>query len=402
MVAVSACDKDSSSSNPSISANCTSTVASYEGGEYGFGYTLSNSKSDGVLAVYSEEDWVYDFDLSVSDTVTFQVAAQQERVVRRAKVYIAYTYNAIEYKDSITVRQLANSYYGMSATQASGVYSGVKKSSTEGSVCYEITLSAGGDEYYYFDIWTPTLPSDADAVTIPEGTYSYGYEGSGAVFTEDSYYFELDDEGEDNVLYIVDGTIEVSADGIVANLEDAAGGTHCVIFDGSCILENDSYLSSLDEDVDLTLSGLTALYYGDYYYTGTANWVLALYEEGVSGFSFDICADSSYDLSAGIPVGTFTAYSVGGVQDTFLAGSMAYGYISGAWLVTVTDGVLDEPHAPIVSGTLVISGSSDAYSITIEGLDDKGNTITGSYSGSAELVDYTTTKATSVKQQIKL
>lgn len=422
LAAFAACDDSSYtvSTSPSLSLNESSLKVSYEGGDYGFGYSVSNQTDDGVLSVECEDDWIENIDCSVDDTVTFTIAKHEERVARKTTLSVKYTYgDSVYVEETFTIRQTLNNCYELAAAYAGGTYYGTKNNvSGTGAVQYSIWLSnqdtpnVAGGTYYYFDIWSDCAPDDVDNIILQSGTDTLGTLGAVGKFSiENSKFFVISEDGAsyDESYTFVSGSLVVSAStsagtDITAELEDDNGGVHSVSFSGDLILENDSYMTSLEESLSLgDISSdveCEAMYFGDYYGTGTANWQLVLYDDDVTGFTIDYCGDADCTYDAGeIPCGTFEAAASGGESGTFYAGTLSFGYLAGTWLVTVSGVALAEPYAPIVDGTVTVEvGSTDGeYTISVEGTDDLGNSISGSWTGTPTLVNAYATKAAAAK-----
>ncbi len=418
LAAVAACDDTSytTSTAPSITLNESTLKVSYEGGDYGFGYSVSYPADDGVLSVECEDDWIENIDCSADDTVTFTVALQEERVARKTTLSVKYTYgDSVYVEETFTIRQTLNNYYELAAAYAGGTYYGIKNNASGTSaVEYSIwlsdqdTLDVAGGTYYYFDIWSDSEPDDLDNIILQSGTDTLGTLGTAGEFSiENSKFFIISEDGAsyDESYTFVSGSLVVSAstsDGttITAELEDENGGVHEVSFSGDLVLANDGYMTSLDEDLELgdisSSVECEAKYFGDYYGSGTANWVLVLYDDDVTGFTVDYCGDADCTYDAGeIPCGTFEVAASGGESGTFYAGTLSFGYLAGTWLVTLSDGALAEPYAPVVDGTVTVTaGSTDGeYTIAVEGTDDLGNVVSGSWTGTPTLVDAHATKA---------
>ncbi len=416
VVAAVSCDKSDSSSSTSLSVGKISMVVPYEGGEFYIGYSITNPKDDGVLDVQSDSSWISDFDFSIEDTVTVKVQAYEGRESRSTVVRFRY----ISGTDTLstktcTVTQELNNFYSLEASAAGGYYYGISNIyNNEGNLQYWIYLSdteldedgnfSAGGTYYVLDLWTSATPDGTSQVYIPEGEYVAGQVGENGVFSEESRYFRVNEEGDDydEEWWLNAGTVTVERSGdvtsITAELEDYEGGEHLVTFSGNLTLENVSLISSLDGDLDVgdfSDVACEARYYGDYFNAGTSNWVLCIYPEtSGTGFTIDLCGDSSCTLDSGIPTGTFTVASEGGPAGSFLSGSIYSNYVSGTWLVSFDDeGTLTTPYAPLVDGTVEVTASGESYTVTVSARDDRENLVTGTWTGTPSLTDYTTSRS---------
>ncbi len=428
LAVVSCDDSDTRSTAVTISLPSASVLVPYEGGTFSVKYGIGNAKDDGYLAASSEQDWITDFDFSVADTVSFHVAEQTERESRYGSVKLYYMLDADTLAtNTISVSQEYNSQYTFTASYACGQCYGMKNNyNADGIWQYSVYFSdtpmdeygtfVEGATYYFVDFWSNGEVEGIDSVALPAASYSFGKAGENDVISEASRYFIMNVvENEDDDEYsdwgeFVDGTVIVRRSGysvtLTGALEDVWGGTHSISFNGELSLENFGLYTTLDGDEtfgNISDVDCEARYYGDYYQTGTANWMLCIGSETGTGFTIDISADASYDLDGGIPEGTFSISSEGGVADTFLAGTIFNGYLSGTWLVSFDeDGALTAPYAPICDGTVEISASGDSYTITIDGTDDRENSITASWTGAPTIVDYRTSTTSLSRSGIRL
>ena len=151
--------------------------------------------------------------------------------------------------------------------------------------------------------------------------------------------------------------------------------------------------STLEGDYTLDLEGASggATYYGDYYYTGGANWIISLNPlSGPDGFMTEIVAEST-SFEEGIPTGTYEA----GASVTILyPGEYMTGFMDGDYLFGTnyvggftSDGYVTE-FAPAISGDLNITNNNDGtYIISFSFVDDLGNTWEGEWEGEMQLED---------------
>ncbi len=426
LTVISCSDDDYRTYNPSITVS--SVIVPYEGGTFSVGYTITNKKDGGYMIASTEDDWISDIDLSLEDTVSFFVAEHFERVSRSAEIKLLYLVES----DTLTTRALRitqeyYSYYSLESSYAVGEYYGISNYTNDyDSKQYSLYISDAeideygafteGATYYFIDLWTNADVDGVSFVSLPEGEYAFGQVGENWVISGDSQFFIMNDgEDKDWNIYseqadIVDGSLTVTRSGdittISGTLEDYWGGTHDISYSGELSFENLGLYSTLEEDMsvgDISNVDCEARYYGDYYQTGTSNWLLCVYPEVGTGFVIDICADASFDMDGGLPVGTFTASSTGGVSGTFINGTIFNRYVSGTWLLTFDeDGELISPYAPIIGGTIEISASEDSYTITINGVDDRVNSVTGIWTGSPSLSDYRISTASLTRSGIRL
>ena len=249
--------------------------------------------------------------------------------------------------------------------------------------------------YYRFDLYTEIIDS-TNGIYIPEGTYTYDWFDSMQVGTFsdiNSAYYVMDDSGWDYIDYssLGEGTITFTEGGVRAEVL-VNGATHIITYEGDITFTDVSSsggggegetLSTLTEDKVLDIEGATVIleYYGDYYYNGTDNWVVYLYEdmETLNGayLMFEILCDPAADNIAG----TYAADSWGNCDTayTYLPGYVSGDDMWGSWYVDMLGGDINEDLAPIFDGEFTIDIDADGvYTFTFDCYDDAGYAITGS------------------------
>ena len=118
--------------------------------------------------------------------------------------------------------------------------------------------------------------------------------------------------------------------------------------------------------------------YGDEYNVGAKNWVIVLYDETRTS-EFDI--ELQTELSATeLPLGEYPINSTMSAG-TAIAGADDEGYYGTFWKNSVETVFCK-------SGTVVLGKEGDNYTISVNALDDHGNTITASYAGELEKIVY--------------
>lgn len=158
--------------------------------------------------------------------------------------------------------------------------------------------------------------------------------------------------------------------------------------------------STLTGDYTLDLEGNagTAFYYGDYYLTGGANWIIEIVPENIystdkettDGILIEIQTVTE-EFSDGILTGTYkpaeNEYLFAG---EYLPGQMTYmGELNGTnYIGEFGDDGLVYAFAPAVSGDLNITNNGNgSYTFSFSFLDDKGNTWDGSWTGELDMID---------------
>lgn len=249
--------------------------------------------------------------------------------------------------------------------------------------------------YYRFDLYTEIIDT-TNGIYIPAGTYTYDWFDSMQVGTFsdiNSAYYVMDDSGWDYIDYssLGEGTITFTESGVTAEIL-VNGATHIITYEGDITFTDVSSsggggegetLSTLTEDKVLDIEGATVIleYYGDYYYNGTDNWVVYLYEdmETLDGayLMLEILCDPAADNIAG----TYAADSWGECDTayTYLPGYVSGDDMWGSWYVDMLGGDINEDLAPIFDGGFTIDiDANGIYTFTFDCLDDVGYAITGS------------------------
>ena len=250
--------------------------------------------------------------------------------------------------------------------------------------------------YYRFDLYTEIIDT-TNGIYIPEGTYVYDWFDTMQVGTFsdiNSAYYVMDDSGWDYIdnSSLSEGSITFTESGVTAEVL-INGATHIITYEGDITFTDVSSsgggggegetLSTLTEDKVLDIEGATVIleYYGDYYYNGTDNWVVYLYEdiENVNGayLMFEILCDPAADDIAG----TYAADSWGNCDTayTYLPGYVSGDNMWGSWYVDMIEGEMGDTIAPIFDGEFTIDiDANGVYTFTLDCLDDAGYAITGS------------------------
>lgn len=250
--------------------------------------------------------------------------------------------------------------------------------------------------YYRFDLYTEIIDT-TNGIYIPEGTYVYDWFDTmqaGTFSDINSAYYVMDDSGWDYIdnSSLSEGSITFTESGVTAEVL-INGATHIITYEGDITFTDVSSsgggggegetLSTLTEDKVLDIEGATVIleYYGDYYYNGTDNWVVYLYEdiENVNGayLMFEILCDPAADDIAG----TYAADSWGNCDTayTYLPGYVSGDNMWGSWYVDMIEGEMGDTIAPIFDGEFTIDiDANGVYTFTLDCLDDAGYAITGS------------------------
>ena len=196
--------------------------------------------------------------------------------------------------------------------------------------------------------------------------------------------------------YITGGSVSIkkSSKGYAFNIDLTTKDGHKVkgSYDGEFPLYGPGQ-STLTDDYAISFPSdtkATGVFYGDYYTTGTANWLLVLMPESEKGDAFYMeCFNNGIDFSKGLAAGIYTPDATG-KDMTFLPGEvndngqLAYTYYA------YVDGQNIYNYAPITGGSVTISKTGDVTTMTIDGIDDSGHKVTGKWSGTLALTDNST------------
>ncbi|MBR2436812.1 MAG: BACON domain-containing protein [Alistipes sp.] len=252
--------------------------------------------------------------------------------------------------------------------------------------------------YYRFDLYTEIIDT-TNGIYIPEGTYTYDWFDSMQVGTFsdiNSAYYVMDSTGWEYVVdsSLGDGSITFTESGVTAEVL-VNGATHIITYEGDITFtdvsssggggggEEGGTLSTLTEDKVFDIEGATVEmeYYGDYYETGTENWVVYLYEDIENFNGAYLMLDLFCDPAADNIAGTYAADSWGNCDTayTYIPGYVDGVDMWGSWYVDMLGGDINEDLAPIFDGEFTIDiDANGIYTFTFDCLDDVGYAITGS------------------------
>ena len=416
LLAFAACEPTNSKTDVKTDANAELTLTSEEilnfdaaGGSGTITYTLENVKEGTLPTAKSGAEWVTD--ITVAETITFNVAANNTTEDRNAVILVEYGAKNF----SVHVKQQGDPYADwvvdveFEATALNGEYYGTKYSQDPN---YFAILSKNGttgwsdlyvDTYYRFDIYSKT-PTDESAPVLPLGTYTYDSQNSSLGNTFGDFYsvrIETFKSGQLQETKIQDGFITITENKFVALLKLVDGTVHRVVYEGSLALgyievPAPDYYSTLTEDYTFNHpDGVIRLnYFGDYYGIGAANWTASLVLPGtnINGdyFMIDIVTNSDAFDASNI-VGTYNCVEEANVaKNTFIAGYYNEGFASSWYFVAVDNYYGTDDRAPIVDGTITISQDGIKFIVEFDCMDDNGHKIKGTYACSGlEMYDNT-------------
>lgn len=342
-------------------------------------------------------EWITD--IVVGAKVSFNVLPNEGD---KRETFIVLAYEKQEVK--VLVRQLSSSPADVEfkATHLSGTYFG--KLQTYG-YNYFIVLSdvgltnyqdpAYGATQYIFDLYSDVSSAFEPVDYLPEGVYEFGDCTPGTIDAARSYYIAADGSDMDFGY----ATVTVTKDKIVAEVRMMSGKVHRVTYEGSLALDYtqptiaDVPASTLTADVEFDVTGGTimAYYRGDYYGKDADVWFLHMIEDKAT-FSgtylmMDILVDKSkggYENKDGF-VGEYTVLNH--TMENF-AGTFAPGCVRDdtwqlhTWYMNCINSAIDPSNgAPFVDGKITIAKEGDDYTLTMDGKDDIGNKIKGTFRG---------------------
>ena len=264
---------------------------------------------------------------------------------------------------------------------------------------YNDGLWVADAEHYRFELYSTSIDKTA-GIAIPYGSYMLDGTDSKAANTihSDSEYILIDsycDDYEELLSYDA-AYITVAESGITAEIV-LAGETIKVIFEGTVTYEDcspedvpgsgggsgggeeNTPVSTLTEDLNINLTGASFVIenWGSYSST-TQNYGIYVYEsdeaadtETGSYFMLDLLTSLDASNVAG-------EYVIDGSEKTYSAflGGESFDY--GCWYVDQDTSDI----APIVDGTFTIAIAEDGtYTLTLNGVDDAENAITGTIAG---------------------
>ena len=385
-----------------------------EGGVGEIGYALTEvTRSSKPATPYNDlvvdcsVDWITD--IAVAESITFKVLPNdgaEREVVLKVKYYtqsvsvlVRQESEGGSYDVEFEATHLGGSYYGklqstgydyfmiLSNMQPKGIY----------SVPYEATE-------YRLDLYADKGAAFDNVRRIPVGTYKLDHTRSGAPFTIDGYSTcsYLYDGASDGTTPFADATVIVSEDGIEASIKLFNGDMHHVVYKGSLVMEDYSeptyadvypvsqYTSTIAFDV--TGGTIMPIFRGNYYDSESDVWFVHMIERK-NGFSgvyllLDLLVPRSvggYDNKEGF-LGEFSLLDpeAESWDYTFPAGRLRDDSMQlHAWYAYCANGQLDmSTAAPITAGEIKFEKSDEGgYIITIDGKDDNGNKIEGTFKG---------------------
>ena len=229
--------------------------------------------------------------------------------------------------------------------------------------------------YYYFDCYSELAPENEALPIIPNGTYAFDAENSCAAgtFAKSASGCKRNGEG----LAIESGEIVVSDNKVDILLTMANGEKHHITYEGDLAVNRDLSTFVEDREFNIQDAAITITNYGNENFTGINYWCV----EAVKGEDYFILDLFNNNASSAHGFYTNITATTSSYNNTFLPGSYN-GSLSGCWYAKLTgDKIKGDSWAPMMSGLIRVEQSGDKVTISYGCMDDAGNNITGSVSG---------------------
>lgn len=425
-VAFTACEPDSTeTNNDNLKIKLTSeSVMNFglEGGEGTITYdfediseaTRSKLKYPTPEAVTAVE-WITDITVHPTDLeVTFNVAANTGSA-REATIKVWYDdfsfmvmvkqEGTTSYDQTFTATHLGGTYYGKLQTRGHDYFIILSNMQPESIA----TVPYGACEYR-FDIYSERGAAFETERRVPVGTYTLDHQRTGEPGTIDAYqdcsYMYDNRELAKNEAF-KSGTLTVTEDSIIADITLFNGEVHHVEYHGDCIMEDYTEptfadinpVSQYTSDIEFDVTGgeLMPIYRGNWYDSESDVWFVHMIEQR-NGFNgvyllFDLLVPRSnggFENKDGF-VGEYSLLDpkAESWDYTFPAGRLRDDSMQlHAWYAKCVSGQLDMSQAaPITAGSVKVEKAGDDYILTVDGKDDNGNNIRGTFRGKVNTYD---------------
>ena len=282
---------ETESKNPQFESYSPENVTLTEdGGDFTISYTLTDKIEGETLDVIASTEWITLKENNIEEGTIVLAAHRNESFdPREAFIFVTYadraSFTVTVTQDGAVIRRNADSFFA--------VYYGNEYSAYQGSDKFFVYLSnigfVNGEAqpngwYYRLDMYSEVKDyprDDANAVIIPNGTYTFDAEVTTAPGTfagkGNSAFWNLDVDGNGDQMNIEGGTITVTDNSITAELM-INGEPHYVTYEGSLVCEDDRkplYYSTLTDDLVLDLSNhyIELMNYDDFYGSGYINYI---------------------------------------------------------------------------------------------------------------------------------
>ena len=383
-------------------------------GEITYAFVEDETRANNVTAA-AVVDWITDLKVG-NNKVTFNVA---ENGGEERNATIKVECGADSFQVMIMQAGAAAVDVNFTATHVGGTFYGkyiVTGGQTEG-FNYFVILSDTQPEAttsipayateYRFDIYAGESSEFNREVHIPVGTYTIDHSRSMRIGTIDAYQncsYVYNANGVSSAFKA--GTLTVTENSIVADVTLMNGEVHHVEYNGAPIMEDyslptyaDIYPVSQYTDTlsfDVTGGYMYAYYRGDWFGTGHDVWFMHMIEHknGFSGvyliFNFIVPKSVGGFSNTEGYLGEYTLSDPTKSLDyTFPAGRLRDDCQQlNAWYMYCVNGQIDMSQAaPIVDGTIKVEKIDGDTVITVDGKDDAGNDVKGTFRGEVRELD---------------
>ena len=416
-----ACEPDSPEvSNDNLKIKLTSkSIMSFgiDGGEgtitYDFedlGEATRSKKKFPTPEAATAVDWITDITVHPTNLeITFNVATNDGNA-REATIKVwSGNYNfmvmvrqegVISADKTFTATHLGGTYYGKLQSRGYDYFMILsdKQPMSVGAVPY-------GATEYRIDLYAERGAQFDAKRRIPVGVYKLdprrsGEPGSIDGYADCSYLYDYSSDNPNNIPFL-DATVTVSEDSIIADITLMNNEVHRVEYYGDCVMEDYteptfadiSPVSQYTSDIEFNVTGgeLMPIYRGNWYDSDSDVWFVHMIEQR-NGFSgvyllFDFLVPRSnggFDNKDGF-VGEYSLLDpeAESWDYTFPAGCLRDDSLQlHAWYAYCTNGQVDMSlAAPIKTGSVKVEKDGDNYVVTVDGKDDNGNDIKGTFRG---------------------
>ena len=411
---------------PKIVVEPTRITSTWEGGEFTVDYSVENPVDGATVLATPQEDWVEI--ISCADgKINLSIGEYTEAENRSTLVDVEYEYgegesvsvqfNVIQtsLEDNVT---LIDEFSVMQIIYLGRVSADGYINADDGYYGYQVQLidlplqgnyiSANSNVLNLVflsdqapDVAEPSKPIPADQIIIPDGEYAVASYGAGTVWSDVSAVQKVNSEGTGyefertlagGSVTITNNGTEVSISAKITDSEDAQWNIDATV---EPMAGDGRFSSTIEGDVEVDFSGsqVTAGYYGAYYQgCSLPVWYIQYVTTDNEIVCFDFIAPAEYTFEKGFPTGTFTA-SNNLKANTFVTGFNQQGYMLASWYMTIVEQTsqgysVGDPMASLVGGTVEITENAGNYTIKINALDDKSQSVSGTWTGSITPLDY--------------
>ncbi len=376
-------------------------------GEITFAFVEEETRANNVTAT-AVVDWITDITVG-NGKVTFNVAANNGGE-RNASIKVEHGAESFQVMVMQAGATLAD--VNFTATHMGGTYYGkflVDGGQTEG-FNYHIIMSDAqpclpnlhnGYTEYRFDIYAGECAEFNKELRVPVGTYTLDHQRTNRVGTIDAHkdcsYHVSANQVVSNYKTC---TLVVSENSIIADITFFNGETHHVEYHGTPVMEDyseDTYADvypvspfTSTHTFDVNGGYMYAYYRGDWFGTGDDVWFMHMIEDKPTFSGVYLIFNFIVPKSVGgfnNTEGFVGEYSLSDpskeLEWTFPAGRLRDdSQMLNAFYMECAGGQIDWTHtAPIIDGSIKVENVNGEIVITVDGKDDAGNDIKGTFRG---------------------